>query len=89
MREIVTAGLVLKCIIGAPLLLVKATRGWVMAIYFAFHLMNHFMFNIGIFPWLAMAGTLLFLEPDWPRRAVRVTKQLAHRMLKMLAPAHG
>jgi vitamin K-dependent gamma-carboxylase len=70
-------------IIGAPLLLVKATRGWVMAIYFAFHLMNHFLFNIGIFPWVAMAGTLLFLDPDWP-------KQLAARLLKRRpAVAHG
>ena len=73
-------------IIGAPLLLVKATRGWVMAIYFAFHLMNHFLFQIGIFPWVAMAGTLLFLEPDWPRRAIRATKQFT---LRMLTPAHG
>jgi hypothetical protein len=70
-------------IVGAPLLLVKATRGWVMVIYFAFHLMNHFLFNIGIFPWVAMAGTLLFLEPDWPKRLVHLVKRLA------LRPAHG
>jgi hypothetical protein len=79
-------GAIVLHIVGAPLLLVKAARGWVMALYFAFHLMNHFLFNIGIFPWVAMAGTLLFLEPDWPKRMVRVTKQLA---VKMLAPAHG
>ena len=82
-------GAIVLHIVGAPLLLVKATRGWVMAIYFAFHLMNHLLFNIGIFPWVAMAGTLLFLEPDWPRRAVRVTKQFTLKMRKMLAPAHG
>jgi hypothetical protein len=79
-------GAILLHIVGAPLLLVKATRGWVMAIYFAFHLMNHFLFNIGIFPWLAMAGTLLFLEPDWPKRALRATKRLA---VRVMAPAHG
>ena len=73
-------------IIGAPLLLVKATRGWVMAIYFAFHLMNHFMFNIGIFPWVAMAGTLLFLEPDWPKRAAGVASRMLRRRP---AAAHG
>jgi hypothetical protein len=71
-------------IIGAPLLLVKATRGWVMVIYFAFHLMNHFMFNIGIFPWVAMAGTLLFLEPDWPKRLAGLTKRFF-----ALRTAHG
>lgn len=81
-------GSIVLHIVGAPLLLVKATRGWVMAIYFAFHLMNHFLFNIGIFPWLAMAGTLLFLEPDWPKRALRGLKEL---ILKPKRPAtvHG
>jgi vitamin K-dependent gamma-carboxylase len=63
-------------IVGAPLLLFKRTRGPVMVLYFAFHLANHFLFRIGIFPWVAMAGTLLFLEPDWPRRAVRWTRSL-------------
>ena len=82
-------GAILLHIVGAPLLLWKVTRGWVMAIYFAFHLMNHFMFNIGIFPWVAMAGTLIFLEPDWPRRALRATKQLTFKIFKIRAPAHG
>jgi hypothetical protein len=68
-------------IVGAPLLLVRRARGWVMAIYFAFHLANHFLFRIGIFPWVAMAGTLLFLEPDWPRRARRRVRQGAARVL--------
>lgn len=72
-------------VIGAPLLLLKATRGWVMAIYFAFHLMNHFLFQIGIFPWLAMAGTLVFLEPDWPKRAWRALKALK----RPAVAAHG
>jgi hypothetical protein len=81
-------GSIVLHIVGAPLLLVKATRGWVMAIYFAFHLMNHFLFNIGIFPWVAMAGTLLFLEPDWPKRALRAVKELALKM-KRPAAAHG
>lgn len=58
-------------VIGAPLLLFRRTRIPTMVVYFAFHLANHFLFQIGIFPWLAMAGTLMFLEPDWPRRAWR------------------
>ena len=68
-------------IIGAPLLLFRRTRGYVMVAYFAFHLSNHFMFQIGIFPWMTMAGTLLFLEPDWPRRALRWLRQSAIRAL--------
>jgi hypothetical protein len=82
-------GAILLHIVGAPLLLWKVTRGWVMVIYFAFHLMNHFMFNIGIFPWVAMAGTLIFLEPDWPRRAYRATKQFTFKIFRIRAPAHG
>jgi hypothetical protein len=86
---IASYGAIALHIIGAPLLLWKVTRGWVMVIYFAFHLMNHFMFNIGIFPWVAMAGTLIFLEPDWPRRAYRATKQFAFKIFRIRAPAHG
>jgi vitamin K-dependent gamma-carboxylase len=82
-------GAILLHIVGAPLLLWKVTRGWVMVVYFAFHLMNHFLFNIGIFPWMAMAGTLIFLEPDWPRRAWRATKQLTFKLFRLRAPAHG
>ena len=64
-------GVIVLHVIGAPLLLFRRTRGYVMAAYFAFHLANHFLFRIGIFPWMTMAGTLMFLDPDWPRRALR------------------
>jgi hypothetical protein len=82
-------GSILLHIVGAPLLLLRRTRGPVMVLYFAFHLMNHFLFNIGIFPWVAMAGTLLFLEPDWPRRAAGWLKQRALRLTGRTAVAHG
>lgn len=81
-------GAILIHIVGAPLLLLRATRGYVMALYFAFHLANHFLFNIGIFPWLAMAGTLMFLEPDWPRRTLRWL-QLHARRAGSLVVARG
>jgi vitamin K-dependent gamma-carboxylase len=51
-----------------PLLLWPKTRYLALVFAAAFHGMNHFLFDIGIFPWFAMAGTLLFLPPDWPRR---------------------
>ena len=66
---------------GAPLLLFRRTRAYVIVIYFAFHLMNHFLFQIGIFPWLTMAATLIFLEPDWPKQALRGTLRWANRAL--------
>jgi hypothetical protein len=78
-------GAILLHVVGAPLLLVRRTRAAVMTLYFAFHLANHFLFNIGIFPWVAMAGTLMFLEPDWPRRAWR----WAHRLAVRPAVARG
>ena len=40
-------------------------------VYFAFHLSNHFLFTIGIFPWLTMFATLLFLDPEWPKQLIR------------------
>ena len=30
-----------------------------------FHLSNKFLMNIGIFPWVMLASTTLFFEPDW------------------------
>ena len=58
-------------IIGAPLLLFRRTRVPAIVAYFGFHLSNHFLFTIGIFPWLTMAATLMFLDPDWPKQFVR------------------
>jgi vitamin K-dependent gamma-carboxylase-like protein len=53
-----------------PLLLWRRTR--VAAFCFAvfFHLMNSWLFTIGIFPWLAIAATTLFFSPSWPRRVL-------------------
>ena len=56
---------------GAPLLLFKKTRIYAAIVYGGFHLSNHFMFEIGIFPWLTMAGTMMFFDPDWPRQVWR------------------
>ena len=53
-----------------PLLLWRRTRALVFLPLLLFHLMNSQLFNIGIFPWMAIAATTLFFEPDWPRRLV-------------------
>ena len=50
------------------LLLFRRTRVWILLPFFVFHLSNHFLFEIGIFPWMAMCSIVLFLEPDWPRK---------------------
>lgn len=74
-------GVILLHVIGAPLLLWKRTRLTVFIIYAAFHTLNHFTFNIGIFPWLTLFGTLVFFDPDWPR-------QLKARIAKLFKPAN-
>lgn len=51
-----------------PLLLWKRTRMIAVGLSLAFHLTNHYLFNIGVFPWFSLAITTLFFEPDWPRR---------------------
>ena len=61
-------GVIALHLIGAPLLFWRWSRPWVFSIYVVFHLFNHLLFDIGIFPWFTIAGTLLFFEPDWPRR---------------------
>ncbi|WP_262690653.1 HTTM domain-containing protein [Kordiimonas aestuarii] len=63
-------------IIGAPLLLVPGVRGVVFFVYAGFHISNHFLWQIGIFPWLTIVGTLLFLDASWPRR---VAGLVSHR----------
>ncbi len=55
-------------LIGAPLLLVKRTRIYVFGIYCCFHMLNYRVFEIGIFPWMTMAMTLIFFDPDWPKQ---------------------
>ncbi len=58
-------------LLGAPLLLFRRTRFWVFLAYCGFHLLNSLFWSIGIFPWFTIAATLLFFEPEWPRRLWR------------------
>jgi hypothetical protein len=53
------------------MLLFKSTRIYAFAIYCIFHFLNHNFFRIDIFPWITIAGTLLFFNPDWPKAVWR------------------
>jgi hypothetical protein len=64
-------GLLLDLLI-APALLWRRTRVPAFCIAVLFHLMNARLFSIGIFPWLAIAATTLFLSPSWPRRVLAI-----------------
>ena len=54
----------------APLLLWSRTRPWAFVAALAFHLLNNWIFRIGIFPWFMIGATPLFLSADWPRWAL-------------------
>ena len=51
-----------------PLLLYKPTRKWAFAASLFFHLFNSLVFQIGIFPYLSLAFTVFFFEPETIRR---------------------
>lgn len=61
-------GAALLHLVGAPLLLIPRVRVVVFFVYVGFHMSNHFLWEIGIFPWLTIVGTTLFLDASWPRR---------------------
>jgi vitamin K-dependent gamma-carboxylase len=53
-----------------PFLLWRRTRLVAFAVALAFHLTNWQLFNIEVFPFLAIGATTLFFAPSWPRRLV-------------------
>ncbi len=63
------------------LLINKKTRILAVFLLMSFHLSNHFIWNIGVFPWLMMALTILFFEPDladrWWNKITKAKKKTA------------
>lgn len=60
-----------------PALLWRRTRAYAFAASVLFHLTNCVLFHIGVFPWFMIVATLVFFEPDWPRRLL-TGKTLPH-----------
>ena len=58
-----------------PLLFWRRTRVAAFCAALAFHLLNARLFEIGVFPWLAIAATTLFLSPSWPRRLLAIVRR--------------
>ena len=52
-------------------LLWRRSRPIAYLVVVVFHVLTWLLFPIGIFPWVMLAGTLLFFAPDWPRSAGR------------------
>lgn len=63
-------GLIYDLTIGF-LLVCRRTRWFGFGLVTVFHVCNHFLFPIGLFPIMAFATTLIFFEPDWPVRLFR------------------
>lgn len=60
-------GLLLDLLV-VPFLLWQRTRWLALGVAIIFHFTNHQLFNIGVFPFMMIAATTLFLNPDYPRR---------------------
>lgn len=58
-----------------PFLLWRRTRMAAFLVAVVFHVSNAYLFRIGVFPWFMVAATLLFFEPDWPRRVARALRR--------------
>jgi hypothetical protein len=65
---LVAYGGLLFDLLVVPCLLWRKTRPYAFVATALFHLNNHFLFDIGIFPWFSLGMTALFFSPDWPRR---------------------
>lgn len=52
-------------------LLWRRSRPWAYPALVGFHLMTAALFQIGVFPWVMIALTPIFFEPDWPTRMAR------------------
>lgn len=61
-------GGVLLDLFVVPALLWRRTRVLAFVSAVMFHLLNTFLFRIGIFPWLMLGATLIFFPPDTIRR---------------------
>jgi vitamin K-dependent gamma-carboxylase len=62
------AGAAYDCLVVGGLLW-RRTRPFAWAAVVAFHVSTWILFPIGVFPWLMIAVSTIFWEPDWPIRA--------------------
>jgi hypothetical protein len=62
-----TYGGLLYDLLVIPGILYRKTRALAYCFSIGFHLMNYYLFNIGIFPWFMLATTTIFFDSSWPR----------------------
>ncbi len=69
-----TIGGVLLDLLIVPCLLWQRTRIPALLAATSFHLLNAWIFRIGIFPWLMLASSLVFVPPEWSRRVLQLLR---------------
>ena len=82
------SGLLIDLLI-VPLLLWRRTRVFSFLIAVLFHLMNSRLWTIGVFPWLMIAGTILFFPAAWPRRLFLSLERGVKRLKPGLESSEG
>lgn len=70
-----------------PLLMWRRTRLVAFVLVIAFNLTNAMLFEIGVFPWMMIAASLLFFPPDWPRLLLRGSPATGKRLIPA-GPVH-
>ena len=56
-------------------LLWRRTRLWAYLALVGFHVATWILFpRLGIFPWMMIGASLVFFDPDWPRRVMRAVR---------------
>ena len=56
-------------------LLWRRTRLWAYLVLVGFHITTWILFpRLGIFPWMMIGASLVFFDPDWPRRVMRAAR---------------
>lgn len=76
------SGLFLDLLI-VPALLYKKTRTLGLISLALFHISNHFLFKIGIFPWFSLGISFLFLASDFPLKIYEFFKKEQLRRPKL------
>jgi hypothetical protein len=56
----------------------RRTRLAAFGLAVAFHLANAYLWNIGVFPWLMIAATTLFLSPSWAAPMLAAATGVSH-----------
>lgn len=72
-----------------PALAWRRTRRVAIVAAVGFHVSNMHLFSIGVFPWLMLAATTLFLEPDWPLRIPKLGPRVQQAVAWLTARSEG